>query len=220
MAEEKASLNCRCGQTRIGLCDPQMRYRTDCLCVDCRQRGMISASRAPGNAMPPEVVAYERGVDLYYFTNVLTVDDDSFERLEFSKLRADANNTTCMSSCCGTLLCGVHPIYGGTTISVNSDSCRVDVPDVMPSKAICFGADIPPDKCEAMRRRDPRPLVMSLEAEIDTPPVVEAIAALTAPIPEPLRGAGRSFEELCAARGPVAIDNAFFEESRTGQPPQ
>ena len=74
--------------------------------MDCRQRGLISASRASGNELPPEVVAYERGIDLYYFTNALEVDDASFERLEFSKLRADANNTTGMSTCCGTLMCG------------------------------------------------------------------------------------------------------------------
>ena len=42
------------------------------------------------------------------------------ERMEFSKLRADANNTTCMSSCCGTIMCAIHPIYGGHTIAVNA----------------------------------------------------------------------------------------------------
>lgn len=218
MTDEAAHLTCRCGQCRITLCDPEMRYRSDCLCVDCRQRGLISASRDPGNALPPAVAAYERGVDLYYFTNALEVDDASFALLEFSKLRPDADNTTCMSSCCGTLMCGVHPIYGGNTISVNADSCRVSVPSVMSSRLICFGADIPAEKCEAIRRRDPRPLVMSLADEIDTPLVVEALASLCAPIPERLRGRGRSFEALCAEKGDVVIDDAFFDESRVGQP--
>jgi hypothetical protein len=218
MTDEPAHLACRCGQCRITLADPEMRYRTECLCVDCRQRGLISASRAPGNALPTAVAAYERGVDLYYFTNVLEVDDASFALLEFSKLRPDADNTTCMSTCCGTLMCGVHPIYGGNTISVNADSCRVTVSSVMPSRLICFGADIPTEKCEAIRQRDPRPLVMSLAAEIDTPPVVDALTRLCAPIPERLRGRGRSFEALCVEKGDVVIDDAFFEESRVGQP--
>jgi hypothetical protein len=214
MSDERAYLSCRCGKCRIILCDPEMRYRTECLCADCRQRGLISASRAPGNELPRAVVAYERGVDLCYFTNALKVDEASLRLLEFSKLRADANNTTCMSSCCGTLMCGVHPIYDGGTISVNADSCRVTVPSVMPSRAICFGSDIPADKCEAIRRRDPRPLIMSLEAEIDTAPVVEALNAICAPVPGLFRGEGRTFESLCDERNNLRIDNAFFEESR------
>lgn len=219
MIDETAHLVCRCGRCRITLCDPEMRYRTECLCVDCRQRGLISASRAPGNEIPLPVVAYERGIDLYYFTNALKVDDASFELMEFSKLRTDANNTTCMSSCCGTIMCGVHPIYDGNTISVNADSCRVSVPSVIPSQAICFGSDIPVEKCEAIRQRANRPLVMSLEAEIDTPPMVEALAKLSAPVPDQYRGQGRTFEDLCAAKNNTIIDNSFFAESRAGKPP-
>jgi hypothetical protein len=218
MSDERAYLSCRCGKCRITLCDPEMRYRTECLCADCRQRGLISASRAPSNELPRAVVAYERGVDLYYFTNALKVDEASFRLLEFSKLRPDANNTTCMSSCCGTLMCGVHPIYDGGTISVNADSCRVTVPSVMPSRAICFGCDIPADKCEAIRQRDPRPLIMSLEAEIDTAPVIEALSAVCAPVPGLFRAEGRTFESLCEERNNLRIDNAFFEESRAGKP--
>jgi hypothetical protein len=218
MTDETGYLACRCGHCRITLCDPYMRYRTECLCVDCRQRGLISASSCPGNELPPAVAAYERGIDLYYFTNALKVDDASFERMEFSKLRADANNTTCMSSCRRTLMCGVHPIYAGHTISVNADSCRVTVPSVMPSKLIDFGGDIPADKCEAIRQRDTRPLVMSLEAEIDEPHMVELLAAVTVPVPERFSREGRTFEALCAAKNNTRIDNAFFEESRAGRP--
>jgi hypothetical protein len=218
MTDETAYLACRCGQCRITLCDPAMRFRAECLCVDCRQRGLISASRGPGNELPPAVAAYERGIDLYYFTNALKVDDASFRLMEFSKLRADANNTTCMSSCCGTLMCGIHPIYGGNTISVNADSCRVTVPEIMPSKLIGSGGDIPGDKCEAIRQRDARPLVMSLEAENNEPHMVELLAAVTAPVPERFSRDGRTFEALCAARNNTRIDNAFFEESRAGSP--
>jgi len=218
MADETSHLTCRCGQCRITLCDPDMRFRVECLCVDCRQRALISASRRPGNELPPEVAAYERGVDLYYFTNALQVDDASFRLLEFSKLRVDADNTTCMSSCCGTLMCGTHPLYGGTTISVNADSCRVSVPSVLPSRLIGFGGDIPADKCEAIRRRDARPLVMSLEAEADAPPMRALLAAVTAPVPEHVARQGRTFEALCAAKNDTRIDDSFFAESRAGRP--
>jgi hypothetical protein len=57
----------------------------------------------------------------------------------------------------------------------------------MPSKLIGFGSDIPADKCEAIWQRDPRPLVMSLEAEIDEPHMVELLAAVTTPVPERVR---------------------------------
>jgi len=109
-------------------------------------------------------------------------------------------------------------IYGGHTISVNADSCRVTVPSVMPSKLIGFGGDIPADKCEAIRQRDTRPLVMSLEAEIDEPYIVELLAAVTAPVPERFSREGRTFEALCAAKNDTRIDTAFFAESRAGKP--
>ena len=53
MADETSHLTCRCGQCRITLCDPDMRFRVECLCVDCRERALISASRRPGNELPP-----------------------------------------------------------------------------------------------------------------------------------------------------------------------
>ena len=61
MTNEKATLNCRCGKCRSTLRDPEMRYPAVYLCADPRQRGLISASRASGNELPPAVVAYERG---------------------------------------------------------------------------------------------------------------------------------------------------------------
>ena len=117
MTEPEAFLECRCGACRITLCDPTVRFHVECLCFDCRQRGLISASKNPGNALPNAVANFERGVDLVYFANALIVDEASQELLEFTKLTADAFNTTMMSTCCGTLLCGKHPLYEGPTIS-------------------------------------------------------------------------------------------------------
>lgn len=220
MTKETAYLSCRCGRCRITLCDPAMRYRAECLCVDCRQRALISASRAQENALPAPVEAYERGVDLYYFTNALIVDDTSFASMEFFKLRADADNTTCISTCCGTLMCGTHPIYGGTTISVNANSCRVTVSKVLPSTLITFGGDISAEKCEAIRQRDARPMLIFLETAINEPYMHEFLAAVTAPVPEQYSREGRTFEALCAAHNNTKIDNACFEESRAGKPGQ
>ena len=56
-------------------------------------------------------MAYERGIDLLYFANALVVDDASCRLLEFSKLREDAFNTTAMTTCCGTIMCGADPAY-------------------------------------------------------------------------------------------------------------
>ena len=150
MTEPEAYLQCRCGACRITLCDPTMRSRTECLCFDCRQRGLISASKRPENALPDAVANYERGVDLVYFANALIVDDASRELLEFSKLTEDGFNTTAMSSCCGTLMCGIHPMYEGTTISVNADSCRVTTPSQLPVQAVVFACDAPEAHAAAM----------------------------------------------------------------------
>lgn len=128
-----------------------MRFRTECLCCDCRQRRLIAAARSTGNALPEAALRYERGIDLYYFANALIVDDASRALLQFSKLRADTNNTAAMVACCGTLMCGVHPLYEGCSISVNADSCRVTVPEVIPNQMVVFGCDIPAERW-AVRR--------------------------------------------------------------------
>ena len=143
MTESDAYLQCRCGACRITLCDPIMRARTECLCFDCRQRGLISASKNRGNSLPDAVASFERGVDLVYFANALIVDEASQELLEFSKLTEDGFNTTAMSTCCGTLMCGTHPLYESTTISVNADSCRVTTTSSIPSQAVVCACDAP-----------------------------------------------------------------------------
>ena len=153
MPESEAFLQCRCGACRITLCDPTMRSRTECLCFDCRQRGLISASRSPRNSLPDAVANYERGIDLVYFANALIVDEASRDLLEFSKLTEDGFNTTAMSACCGTLMCGTHPMYEGTTISVNADSCRVTTTSSIPVQAVVFACDAPEDAADAIAQR-------------------------------------------------------------------
>ena len=105
--------------TAIGVSAPNMSFHLK----ELQRSGLIAASRDPANALPAAVRRFERGIDLYYFANALVVDDDARALLAFSKLREDANNTTAMAACCGTLMCGVHPAYLGHSISVNADSC-------------------------------------------------------------------------------------------------
>jgi hypothetical protein len=218
MTDTPAVLACRCGACRIVLSDPRMRCRTECLCCDCRQRGLISAARGRGNALPEAVLRYERGIDLYYFANALIVDDASRALLEFAKLRADANNTTAMSACCGTLMCGIHPLYEGCSISVNADSCRVTVPEAIPNQMVVFGCDIPAESWGVRCARGDVPMVYSVADELESPPMVALVRALTTPVEPRYLGPGvTTFEALCAS-GPVRLDNAFFAESRAGRP--
>lgn len=215
--EPEAYLECRCGECRITLCDPTIRSRTECLCFDCRQRGLISASKNAHNALPEEVTNYERGIDLVYFSNALVVDDASKKRLEFSKLTKDGFNTTAMSSCCGTLMCGAHPMYEGNTISVNADSCRVHAPSTIALQAIVFACDAPDEKAKAIERKRSVPVIFDVYNELEHPVMQAFVRAATAPIPESARArAITSFEELCAEKK-LTIDNSFFEESRSGE---
>lgn len=218
MTDVIGRLACRCGACRITLCDPTMRARIECLCCDCRQRGLISASRHPDNALPDAVRDYERGVDLVYFANALDVDDASRELLLFSKLTEDAYNTTAMSACCGTLMCGTHPMYEGNTISVNADSCRVTTPSTLAVQGVTFAADAPTDRVAAIADRSPVPVLFSVYDEMDHPVMQAFVKAATAPVLEAARArATTSFEDLCAGR-PIEIDGSFFEESRAGKP--
>ncbi len=218
MTEPEAFLECRCGACRITLCDPTMRSHIECLCFDCRQRGLISASKNPGNSLPDAVANFERGVDLVYFANALTVDEASRELLEFTKLTADAFNTTMMSTCCGTLLCGTHPLYEGTTISVNTDSCRVTTSSSMPLQAVVYACDIPDEHAAALIRRSTVPVIFSFDEEFESPLIKAFVSAVTAPVSASASGMETTnFEILCADK-PLTIDNACFGESRDVAP--
>ena len=208
MTEPEAFLECRCGACRIILCDPTMRFHIECLCCDCRQRGLISASRNPDNALPDAVANFERGVDLVYFANALIVDEASQELLEFMKLTADAFNTTMMSTCCGTLLCGTHPLYEGTTISMNADSCRVTTSSRMPLQAVAFTCDVADEHTATTTRQSKVPVIFNLYDEPENPAVKALVSAVTAPISASASAAATTnFEKLCAAK-PLTVNNA------------
>lgn len=213
-----AVLACQCGQCRLILCDPRLRYRLECLCCDCRQRGLQFASRRAENRLPAAILNYERGVDDLYFANAFRLDDRSRELLMFSKLREDAFNTTAAAACCGTLLCGTHPVYEGHSVSVNADCCRVNVPSLGPYQALLFGCDFPPDKYAAVLERRDVPVLFSVYDEVDDPEMVAFLAAVTEPLEERFKTPDFvTFETLCAEK-PLVIDNSFFAESRRGKP--
>ncbi len=217
MTEPEAFLECRCGACRITLCDPTVRSHVECLCFDCRQRGLISASKNPGNSLPDAIANFERGVDLVYFANAFIVDEASRELLEFSKLTADAFNTTAMATCCGTLLCGTHPMYEGTTISVNTDSCRVTTSSSMSLQAVVFASDIPDEYAAALIRRSTVPVISAVYEEMESLTMKAFVSAVTAPVSVSASAAATTnFEKLCATK-PLTIDNACFIESRAGK---
>jgi len=215
---KKSKLECRCGACTITLCDPTMRLRLECLCCDCRQRGLISASKRPTNALPLEVARYERGIDDYYFSNAFLIDDASRNLLKFSKLREDAFNTTAMSACCDTLMCGTHPVYEGASISVNADNCQVTTASILKTDLILFGCDFPADKYAAVQKRADAPILYSVYDEMDHDAMVSFMEIVTKPVADKYKVAGYiTFEELSADKV-VAIDNSFFKESRAAKP--
>ena len=218
MTTKTALLECQCGKCRLTLCDPHMRYRLECLCFDCRQRGLQFANRRDENELPPAIINYERGIDDYYFANAFLIDEASRELLTFTKLREDAYNTTAISACCGTLLCGTHPVYDGASVSVNADSCKVSVSSPIPCRAILFGCDFPPDKYAAVLRRAEVPSLFSVYDEIEHEEMIAFLKAVTKPLADSYKYEGYvTFEQLCAEK-PLVIDNSFFEESRRGKP--
>ena len=217
MSSSVAYLQCRCGACTITLVDTEMRARTECLCFDCRQRGLISASKNPENALPEAVANFERGVDLAYFTNLLIVDESSQELLEFSKLTPEGSNTTAMSSCCGTLMCGTHPLYDGNTISVNADSCRVNIRSVIPVEAIVFACDAPDEKAALITEKSSVPVIFDVFSSLENPVMQSFIGAVTAAVPKDTKLADTTnFDELCASKS-VTINNDCYAESRAGK---
>lgn len=219
MTEAPAILDCRCGACRIAVCDPNLRFRIECLCCDCRQRILISASKRIGNEPPAAVAAYQRGVDLIYFANALVVDDASRSLLEYSKLREEAFNTTAMSTCCGTIMCGAHPAFEGAAIWVTPDSCKVTTHVRMAPQFYLFSCDFPADKYAALPARNNIPTVVSAYDEIAGAPMVALLRAVRAPlVAQYTPNRYTTFEQLYAGRS-IKIDNACFKKSRAGKPP-
>jgi hypothetical protein len=218
VTEPEAFLECRCGACRITLCDPNVRYRVECLCCDCRQRGLISAGKGSLNELPVEVATYTRGIDLVYFSNMLLVDPKSQDLIEFSKLREDSLSSTAVSACCGTLLFTSHPFSEGRAVIVHADSCRIIGANMIETQAVFFGIDFPLDKYKVRKKRDQIPKVFSPFDEADTSPMIAAVTAISAPIDEEYMCDGfTTFEQLCASKT-ILVDNSFFEESRIGKP--
>ena len=218
MTKSEAFLECRCGSCRIILCDPNMRYRGECLCCDCRQRALISASKRTGNELPMAVAAYERGVDCIYFSNALLVDQKSRDLLDFFMLREDSDSRTAISSCCGTLMCISHPVSEGCSIIVNADSCSVTVPNIIDTQSVFWGCDFPSEKYETRLKRDQISKIFSPYDEVDREPMIAFVTAISAPIAEQYRrDEVTTFEALCADKT-ITLDNSYFYESRMGKP--
>ena len=218
MTKSEAFLECRCGSCRITLCDPNMRYRCECLCCDCRQRGLISASKRTGNELPMAVAAYERGIDSIYFSNALLVDQKSRDLLEFFMLDENSDTRNAISSCCGTLMCSSHPLGEGCSTIVNADNCRVTVPKIIDTQSVLWGSDFPSEKYKTRLKRDQIPKVFSPYDEVDAEPMIAAVTAVSAPIAEQYMHDGvTTFEALCAGKT-ITLDNSYFYESRMGKP--
>jgi hypothetical protein len=157
--------------------------------------------RRPENTLPPAVLNYERGIDLLYFANALIVDQLSRDRLEFSKLAPDAANTTAMSTCCGTLMCGIHPMFEGNTISVNADSCCVTIPACIDTQIVVFTGDAPDAAAKVIEAERRIPVIANVFEALEHPAILAFVEAIRAPIPAAARAPGATnFEELCAGK--------------------
>lgn len=216
MVESVAFVECQCGKCRITFCDPKVRCRSECLCVDCRQRLLQFENRNPDYTLPPDVRSYERGTDDYFFTNRLKVDDNSRDLLVFTKLREDAPHVSAMSACCGTPLCGDHPLFNNASVAACADSCNITISEDVSSRAVWFGCDFPPDKYAPLIKNRSVPAFFSPLDEMDREEIVAFMKVLTEPPAQKCgQGGCVSFEQLRAQKA-VKVDNSFFEESRRG----
>ena len=197
------------------LCDPNMRYRLECLCFDCRQRGLQFQSKRPENRLDPAIINYQRGVDDYYFANGFLIDNASLDLLAITKLREDAFNTTAMAICCGTYMCGTHPVYEGGSVSVNADSCRVNASSIMPNQSLLFGCDFPAERYAAVCERSNVPKLYSVYDEGEHEEMIRFIKIVTEPLAKKYQVEGYVTFEKFSEGKPVIIDNSFFDESRS-----
>ena len=214
MSEVTAYIDCRCGQCRMTLGDPTMRYRIYCLCYDCRQRPLIAGSLRPEYPLPAAFVNDERGADLMYFTNALLVNENSCRLLAFSKLRAGSDMVTAWTTCCDTPMCSSHPFYAGTSILVGADSCRVITPFSVEPQFYDFLSDYPEEKVAALPPLPLPPVFNEGPEEMEGESMRTALEKLSAPMaPQYQVAPYTTFDQLRAGQ-PITIKNGCYEESR------
>ncbi len=213
MSEPTAYIVCRCGQCRVTLGDPNIRYRLNCLCCDCRQRLLIFAASSEEYTLPAPLMHYERGVDLVYFTNALIVADDARQLLSFERLREDAENVTAWSRCCSTYLCGVHPNYEGGSISVATDGSGLSIAPAMAPQFYLFASDFPADKYKRLPKLALPPVFNAYE-EMEGKAMVAFNTAVRTSVPEEYEVAPYTTFEQLSAEQPIRFNNACYDQSR------
>ena len=214
MSEGFASITCSCGLCRISVLDSQVRYSMECLCLDCRQRAMISAHLGNDRAFPESLRTREHGIHIIYFANALQVSDGAQELLQYRKLRAGAFNTTAYARCCGTIMMSTHPAYEGQSISVLPDNCIVEDVHDEPISMRLFAGDFPADKLDALESVGTLPVVYSPYEEMDGQAMASFIQAVTTPVGKASSFQGSITYESLYAEADILIDDLLFHDSR------
>ncbi len=105
-------------------------------------------------------------------------------------------------------------MYGGNTISVNADSCRVTTPSEVSIEAVVFACDAPEEKAALIAESSPVPVIFDVYGSLEHPVMQSFINAVTYPIPSEVNVAeSTNFEALCATRS-VSINGDLDTESR------
>jgi len=214
MSDDFASITCNCGRCRISVLDPQVRYSMECLCLDCRQRAMISAHLGNDRAFPESLKTRAHGIHILYFANALQVSVGAQELLQYRKLREGAFNTTAYTRCCGTIMMSTHPAYEGQSISVLPDNCIVEHVQVEPVSMRLFAGDFPAEKLDALEGAGTLPVVYSPYEEMDSQAMASFIQAVTAPVGKASSFQGSVTYESLYAEADILIEDLLFHASR------
>eukprot|EP00485_Elphidium_margaritaceum_P020640 CAMPEP_0202712978 /NCGR_PEP_ID=MMETSP1385-20130828/47780_1 /ASSEMBLY_ACC=CAM_ASM_000861 /TAXON_ID=933848 /ORGANISM="Elphidium margaritaceum" /LENGTH=242 /DNA_ID=CAMNT_0049373183 /DNA_START=26 /DNA_END=754 /DNA_ORIENTATION=- len=148
------SLACPCGKLKMVI-QGQLRYRVQCLCVDCRARVICSKVKNPAIQ---ELTDYKRGVDAYYFGNALLVSDEAKKLVDFFKVKDDANSINMKSSCCGQLMAVINPCYIGNVIYTTPDGPNLTLApgtEIPKQSFSIWPKDFPGDKKKALPADSP-----------------------------------------------------------------
>ena len=216
MGRATAYIDCRCGECRVTLGDPVMRYRMYCLCYDCRQRLLIAASERPEYPLSTAVANDDRGADSMFFTGALLIDDTARRLLTFTKLRDTSETVTAWACCCDTPLASDHPFYEGNAILAHADVSNVTTTCPMEPQYYDFASDFPADKVSALPVL-PLPIVFNFVSnpeEIEGESMAAFVKAMRVPkAPQYTEAPYQTFEQLREGQ-PITIRNGCYEESR------
>eukprot|EP00658_Telonema_sp_P-2_P017038 TRINITY_DN16597_c0_g1_i1.p1 TRINITY_DN16597_c0_g1~~TRINITY_DN16597_c0_g1_i1.p1 ORF type:complete len:240 (+),score=68.75 TRINITY_DN16597_c0_g1_i1:185-904(+) len=106
---DNVTTSCACGAVKIRFAASMPQFAAECACVDCFGK-LFHMETKGGPSLAAEIRSRDKCIQTWYFPDKFTVESGK-EKLEFSKVRPEAMSTSCVATCCHTIVAVDNPFY-------------------------------------------------------------------------------------------------------------